>query len=113
MAKKPQPEPERPAPQLYLVTPPVADAEAFAHTLKTALGAADIAAVLLRLAPGGESELVGRIKHLALVAEQGGAALVLEEPEFGTRVTVTCPLLLLPSEKGNDRPAKPKPLRSS
>jgi thiamine-phosphate pyrophosphorylase len=78
MAKKPQPEPERPAPQLYLVTPPVADAEAFADTLKIALGAADIAAVLLRLAPGGESELVGRIKHLALVAEQGGAALVLD-----------------------------------
>jgi thiamine-phosphate pyrophosphorylase len=71
-------EPERPTPRLYLVTPPVADAEAFARDLTSALGAAEIAAVLLRLAPGGESELVGRIKLLALIAEHAGAALVLD-----------------------------------
>ncbi len=54
------------------------------------------------------------LKIMEYRARMLGAALVLEEPEFGTRVTVTCPLLLLlPSEKGNDRPAKPKPLRSS
>jgi thiamine-phosphate pyrophosphorylase len=78
MASKAQPEDQRPVPQLYLVTPPVQDAEAFGRDLKSALGAAQVAAVLLRLAPGGESELVGRIKLLAFIAEQGGAALILD-----------------------------------
>src|SRR4051812_32603263 len=78
MAPKTKTEPERPAPQLYLVTPSVRDAEAFGRDLKSALGAAQVAAVLLRLAPGGESELVGRIKLLAFIAEQAGAALILD-----------------------------------
>lgn len=69
---------QRPAPRLYLVTPPVKDAAAFARELEAALGAADIAAVLLRLAPGGESELAGRIKLLAPIAQHAGAALVLD-----------------------------------
>lgn len=71
-------ETERPAPRLYLVTPPVKDSAAFAREFEPALGAADIAAVLLRLAPGGESELVGRIKLLAPIAQRAGAALVLD-----------------------------------
>ena len=54
------------------------DAAAFARTLEPALAAADIAAVLLRLAPGGESELVGRIKLLAPLAAKAGAALLLD-----------------------------------
>jgi thiamine-phosphate pyrophosphorylase len=78
MASKPQSETPRPNPRLYLVTPPVQDAAAFAGQLEAALGAADIAAVLLRLAPGGESELVGRIKALVPVAERAGAALLLD-----------------------------------
>lgn len=78
MAPKAQPETERPAPRLYLVTPPVMDAAAFSHALEPALGAADVAAVLLRLAPGGESELVGRIKLLAPIAQRAGTALVLD-----------------------------------
>ena len=68
----------KPVPRLYLITPPVTDASAFARALQAALAAADIAAVLLRLAPGGESELVGRIKLLAPIAQHGGAALVLD-----------------------------------
>jgi thiamine-phosphate pyrophosphorylase len=60
------------------VTPPVKDAVAFAGQLESALGASDIAAVLLRLAPGGESELVGRIKLLVPIAEHAGAALLLD-----------------------------------
>lgn len=71
-------ETERPAPRLYLVTPPVKDAAAFARELEPALGAADVAAVLLRLAPGGESDLVGRIKLLAPIVQRAGAALVLD-----------------------------------
>jgi thiamine-phosphate pyrophosphorylase len=78
MSAKPQTETERPAPRLYLVTPPVKDAAAFARLLEPALGAADVAAVLLRLAPGEESELVERIKLLAPIAERAGAALILE-----------------------------------
>jgi thiamine-phosphate pyrophosphorylase len=78
MASKAQPEDQRPSPQLYLVTPPVQDAEAFGRDLKSALSATQVAAVLLRLAPGGESELVGRIKLLAFIAEQAGAALILD-----------------------------------
>jgi thiamine-phosphate pyrophosphorylase len=71
-------ESQRPAPRLYLVTPPVQDAAAFALALEPALGAADVAAVLLRLAPGGESELVLRIKLLAPIAQRAGAALLLD-----------------------------------
>ena len=78
MPAKPQTETERPAPRLYLVTPPVQDAKAFARMLEAAVGAADIAAVLLRLAPGGESELVDRIKLLIPIAERAGAALILD-----------------------------------
>ena len=71
-------ETERPVSRLYLITPPVEDAAAFARKLEAALGAADVAAVLLRLKTGGESELVGRIKLLAPLAQRAGAALVLD-----------------------------------
>lgn len=78
MSAKPQTETERPAPRLYLVTPPVKDAAAFAQLLETAIGSADVAAVLLRLAPSGESELVTRIKHISPLTEQKGVALLLD-----------------------------------
>jgi thiamine-phosphate pyrophosphorylase len=78
MAPKAQPEAEHRSPRLYLVTPPVKDAAAFAPSLERALAAADIAAVLLRLADDGESELVKRITLLAPLAERAGAALVLD-----------------------------------
>src|SRR5882757_3866418 len=73
--KKPH---QRPAPQLYLVTPPIGDADRFAATLRAALGAADIAAVLLRLEPAGERELTNRVKVLANVVQPTGAALLLD-----------------------------------
>src|SRR5882757_1784914 len=73
--KKPH---QRPAPQLYLVTPPIGDADRFATTLRAALGAADIAAVLLRLEPAGERELTNRAKVLANVVQPTGAALMLD-----------------------------------
>jgi thiamine-phosphate pyrophosphorylase len=78
MTSKPPTGTERPAPRLYLVTPPVKDAAAFARVLEPALGATDVAAVLLRLAPGGESELVARIKLLAPICERADAALLLD-----------------------------------
>jgi thiamine-phosphate pyrophosphorylase len=69
---------EQTAPQLYLVTPPIDDAQAFAAPLRAALGAAGVAAVLLRLAPAGERALIERVKTLAAVVQPTGAALVLD-----------------------------------
>ena len=73
--KRPSPPP---APRLYLVTPPVGDADRFADALRAAVGAADIAAVLLRLQPAGERELTNRVKLLANIVQPTGAALVLD-----------------------------------
>jgi thiamine-phosphate pyrophosphorylase len=78
MAQPPKKPHQRPAPRLYLVTPRVGDADRFAGTLRDALGAADVAAVLLRLEPAGERELTNRVKVLANVVQQAGAALVLD-----------------------------------
>lgn len=78
MASRPKQAEPRPAPRLYLITPPVTDAERFAAELTGALGAADIAAVLLRLADGDERTLINRIKTLAPVVQDRGAALLLD-----------------------------------
>ncbi len=66
------------APRLYLITPLVEEAGAFALALAEAVAQADIAAVLLRLAPADERTLVNRIKALAPIAQNAGAALVID-----------------------------------
>jgi thiamine-phosphate pyrophosphorylase len=68
----------RPAPRLYLVTPRVADATAFATQLAAALEAGDVAAVLLRLAEAGERELINVAKALSPVAQNKDVALLLD-----------------------------------
>lgn len=68
----------RPAPRLYLVTPPVEDAAAFAIQLAAALEAGDVAAVLLRLAEAGERELINVAKALIPVAQHKDVALLLD-----------------------------------
>lgn len=78
MATRPKQADPRLAPRLYLATPALADAAAFAAPLKTALGAADVAAVLLRLAPSDEGTLIKRIKALAPAVQDAGAALILD-----------------------------------
>jgi thiamine-phosphate pyrophosphorylase len=84
--KAPKTARERPAPRLYLVTPPVGAAERFAAALKAAVGAADVAAVLLRLEQAGERELTNRVKALANVVQAAGVALVLDgHPELAGR----------------------------
>ena len=76
---KPQPaETKRPAPRLYLVTPVIEDAAAFAGALGDALRAVEAAAVLLRLKPAGERDLINRIKTLAAVVQAKDTALVLD-----------------------------------
>ncbi len=79
MATKPPP--QRPAPRLYLATPVVADPAQFVSELPALLAAADVAAVLLRLAPGDERSIIQRAKALAVVQEAGAALLI--DQHFG------------------------------
>jgi thiamine-phosphate pyrophosphorylase len=67
-----------PSPRLYLVTPPIDDAVAFSRELSLALGAANIAAVLLRLSPSDERTQINRLKALAPVVQDKGVALVVD-----------------------------------
>jgi thiamine-phosphate pyrophosphorylase len=78
MATRPKKAEPRPAPRLYLITPPVADAAAFAASLAAALSAGDVAAVLLRLAAGDERSLINCVKALCPVVQDKGAALLLD-----------------------------------
>lgn len=76
---KPQPaEAKRATPRLYLVTPVIEDAAAFSGMLRDAIGAAEVAAVLLRLKPAGERELINRIKTLAPLVQSKDTALLLD-----------------------------------
>ena len=69
---------QRAAPRLYLVTPPVEDAAGFARILDGVLPAANVAAVLLRLADASERELINRAKTLAPVVQARDVALLLD-----------------------------------
>lgn len=77
-------EPRRPTPRLYLVTPQ--DPAGLADKLAQALGAADVAAVLLRLPHTDERGHVNQAKALAPVVQDKGAALILDgHPELAVR----------------------------
>lgn len=75
---------DRPAPRLYLVTPPLTDFAAILRDL-AALAEIDIAAVLLRLGPGDERSLINAIKALAPTVQNSDAALILDRPELVAR----------------------------
>jgi thiamine-phosphate pyrophosphorylase len=64
-------------PRFVLFTPEIADAAAFAPALKSACDAADIAAVVLRLAAGTDAEQLARIQLLETSAHDIDAALLL------------------------------------
>jgi thiamine-phosphate pyrophosphorylase len=66
--------------RLFLVTPVVDDAEAFAPQLAAACAGGDVAAVLLRLAIADERQAVNAVKKLAPAVQDGGAALVVAAP---------------------------------
>lgn len=86
MASRPKQAEPRPQPRLYLVTPEIADAAAFAAPLSAALAAGDVAAVLLRLARGDERSLINGIKELAPLLQKHEAALLLDgHPELVAR----------------------------
>jgi thiamine-phosphate pyrophosphorylase len=79
MATRPQPpEPRRRAPRLYLVAPPTADPARLADGIAEALGAADVAAVLVPLTGDDERALLNGVKALATVVQGAGAALLLD-----------------------------------
>ena len=78
MASRPKnPEP-RPQPRLYLLTPLLGDAAAFAAPLDEALTAGDVAAVLVRLIPADERTQINRVKALSPVAQKHSAALIID-----------------------------------
>ena len=70
--------PPRPVPRLYLATPLVDDPTPLLAGLPALLAGADIAAVLLRLAKADDRTLINRIKALAPVVQNAGAALLLD-----------------------------------
>ena len=76
MAAKPVP--PRPAPRLYLATPQMDEPSQLAAGLPGLLAAADVAAVLLRLKETDQRTMISRIKTLAPVVQDGGAALLLD-----------------------------------
>jgi len=65
-------------PRLYLATPLVDDPALLMASLPGLLAAADVAAVLLRLKPTDQRTMISRIKTLAPVIQDGGAALLLD-----------------------------------
>lgn len=68
----------RPATQLYLVTPPVKDAQLFAADLRAALDAADFAAVLLKFPIEQEAAVRPAVAMLAPLVQGRGVALLLD-----------------------------------
>jgi thiamine-phosphate pyrophosphorylase len=72
--------PPRPVPRLYLATPVVEDPAALLAELPALLAADDVAAVLLRLATTDQRTMIGRIKALAPVIQDSGAALLIDGP---------------------------------
>ncbi|KUL93976.1 hypothetical protein DK26_19790 [Bosea sp. WAO] len=67
-----------PRTRLMLVTPPVLDPGAISFRLMQAFAGGDVAAVLLRLAPGDERSLTERVKALAPAVQAQNVALVVE-----------------------------------
>jgi thiamine-phosphate pyrophosphorylase len=76
----------RPRPRLYLFTPQLDDPASFAADLDAALGAADIAAVLLRLADADERSLINHAKAVARAVQRRDVALLIDgQPEIAAR----------------------------
>jgi len=71
--------PRRPAPRLYLTVPLVGGMPPIeAADLSAVLGAADVAAVLMRLPATDDRSLVSQVKALAPAIQDRGAALLLD-----------------------------------
>ena len=77
--KAPKAPPALPPPRLYLLTPVLAEAAAFAPALEAALDAAEVACVLVRLATTDEGTAKKILKTLAPVVQTRDAALLVEQ----------------------------------
>lgn len=78
--------PPRPAPRLYLATPVVDDAASLLAELPALLAAVDVAAVLVRLKETDQRTMISRIKALAPIVQNAGAALLVDgHPEIVAR----------------------------
>jgi thiamine-phosphate pyrophosphorylase len=78
--------PPRPAPRLYLATPVVDDPASLLAELRALLAAADVAAVLVRLKETDQRTMISRIKALAPIVQNAGAALLVDgHPEIVAR----------------------------
>lgn len=64
--------------QIYLVTPLIDDASAFAPLLKEAIERTRAVSVLLRLKASDERGAINMVKHLAPIAQALGAAVLVE-----------------------------------
>lgn len=72
-----------PRTRLMLITPEIGDAKAFAPVLAETCRAADVAAVVVRLAPDNELDMLRRVRDLAAAVQASGAALILaDRPEL-------------------------------
>ncbi|MBR0793911.1 thiamine phosphate synthase [Bradyrhizobium jicamae] len=81
-----KPVPPRPVPRLYLATPEVDDPTQLAADLAELLAAADVAAVLVRLRETDPRSMTSRVKALAPVIQNAGAALLIDgHPELVAR----------------------------
>jgi thiamine-phosphate pyrophosphorylase len=72
-------------PRLYLITPAIVDAAGFAPALAAAVGAADVACVLLRVASKDQSEVKKIVRTLLPLAQGHGAACLVEDPQIASR----------------------------
>ena len=70
--------PPRPAPRLYLATPDLDDPASLLAELPALLAAVDVAAVLVRLKETDQRTMISRIKALAPVVQNAGAALLVD-----------------------------------
>jgi thiamine-phosphate pyrophosphorylase len=73
-----KPPPPRPAPRLYLATPELDDVSALLAQLPDLLAAVDVAAVLVRLKETDQRSMISRLKQLAPVIQNAGAALLVD-----------------------------------
>jgi thiamine-phosphate pyrophosphorylase len=81
-----KPPPPRPAPRLYLATPLVDDPASLLAELPALLASADVAAVLVRLKETDQRTMISRVKALAPVVQNAGAALLVDgHPEIVAR----------------------------
>lgn len=68
-------------PQIFLITPPIADALAFRPQLEKVLSTQGLAVVLLRFAGKTDAEIKGPATALKALVQEAGSAALIDTPE--------------------------------